>query len=72
MIGSRTRYSFAQFLELQEPIISTVLLGKYGAQHLSLSPGHLLHGLLDTLRSLDDRILMLVVSKGFKVSFDGV
>ena len=30
MIGHRTRYSFAQFLELQEPMISIVLLGKYG------------------------------------------
>lgn len=34
MIGQRTRYSLAQFLELQEPMISIVLLGKYGVQHL--------------------------------------
>jgi len=26
MIGQRTRHSFAQFLELQEPMISVVLL----------------------------------------------
>lgn len=40
MIGTRTRYSLAQFLELQEPMLSIVLLSKYGGvQHLSLSPG---------------------------------
>lgn len=63
MIGQRTRYSFAQFLELQEPMISIVLLGKYGAQHLSLSHGQLLCGLLNTLRDLDDRILMLALAE---------
>lgn len=42
MIGQRTRYSFAQFLDLLEPMNSIVLLGKYGAQHLSLSRGQLL------------------------------
>lgn len=35
MIGTRTRYSLAQFLELQEPMMSVVLLSKYGVQHLS-------------------------------------
>lgn len=30
MIGQRTRHSFAQFLELQEPMISVVLMDKYG------------------------------------------
>ncbi len=63
MIGQRTRYSLAQFLELQEPAISIVLLGKYGVQHLSLSPGHLLQGLLNTLRALDDRTLMLLLTE---------
>ncbi len=63
MIGSRTRYSFAQFLELQEPMVSLVLLGKYGVQHLSLSPGQLLYGLLNTLRGLDDRTIMLALSE---------
>jgi len=70
MIGSRTRYSFAQFLELQEPMISVVLLGKYGAQHLSLSPGKLLYGLLDTLRSLDDHIIMLALAEVVATSGD--
>ncbi|WP_333984877.1 hypothetical protein [Burkholderia orbicola] len=63
MIGQRTRYSFAQFLELQEPMISIVLLGKYGAQHVSLSHGQLLHGLLNILRDLDDRTLMLALAE---------
>lgn len=70
MIGSRTRYSFAQFLELQEPMISLVLLGKYGAQHLSLSPEQLLYGLLNTLRGLDDRTLMLALSEVVATSGD--
>ena len=63
MIGQRTRHSFAQFLELQEPMISTVLLGKYSAQHLSLSHGQLLCGLLNALRDLDDRTLMLALAE---------
>lgn len=63
MIGQRTRYSLAQFLELQEPMVSVVLLGKYGVQHLSLPHGQLLYGLLDTLRALDDRTLMLVLKE---------
>lgn len=63
MIGQRTRYSFAQFLELQEPMNSIVLLGKYGVQHLSLSHGQLLYGLLNTLRDLDDRTLMLALAE---------
>lgn len=63
MIGQRTRYSFAQFLELQEPMISIVLLGKYGANHVSLSHGQLLYDLLSILRGLDDRTLMLVLAE---------
>ena len=63
MIGQRTRYSFAQFLELQEPMNSIVLFGKYGVQHLSLSHGQLLSGLLNTLRDLDDRSLMLTLAE---------
>lgn len=52
MIGTRTRYSLAQFLELQEPMMSVVLLSKYGVQHLSLSRDQLLYGLLSTIRGL--------------------
>ena len=63
MIGSRTRHSLAQFQELQEPAVSLVLLSKYGVQHLSLSPGQLLFGLLNTFRELDDRVLLLVLTE---------
>ncbi|WP_211250501.1 hypothetical protein [Simplicispira psychrophila] len=63
MIGTRTRYSLAQFLKLQEPMLSIVLLSKYGVQHLSLSPRQLLYGLLNTLRGLDERPLMLVLAE---------
>lgn len=70
MIGQRTRYSFAQFLELQEPMISIVLLGKYGVQHLSLSHGQLLYGLLDTLRGLDDRTILLTLAEVIATSGD--
>src|SRR5574337_649441 len=63
MIGTRTRYSLAQFLELHETMVSIVLLSKYGVQHLSLSPGQLLYGLLNTLRGLDDIPLMLVLAE---------
>ena len=63
MIGTRTRYSLAQFLELQEPMMSVVLLSKYGVQHLSLSRDQLLYGLLSTIRGLDERPLMLVLAE---------
>jgi len=63
MIGKRTRHSFAQFLELQDPMISIVLLGKYSVQHVSLSQGQQLFGLLNVLRDLDDRTLMLALSE---------
>ncbi|HIE1295147.1 hypothetical protein [Burkholderia contaminans] len=63
MIGSRTRHSLAQFLEIQEPAVSIVMLSKYGVQHLSLSRGHLLFELLNIVRDLDDRTLMLVLAE---------
>lgn len=63
MIGSRARHSLAQFLELQEPVVSIVMFSKYGVQHLSLSPGQLLYGLLNLVRGLDDRALMLVLAE---------
>lgn len=63
MIGQRTRYSFAQFLELQEPMLSIVLLGKYGVQHLTFSRAQLLYELLNMLHSLDDHTIMQVLSE---------
>lgn len=63
MIGSRARHSLAQFLELQEPVVSIVMFSKYGVQHLSLSSGQLLYGLMNIVRGLDDRTLMLVLAE---------
>lgn len=63
MIGSRARHSLAQFLELQEPVVSIVLFSKYGMQHLSLAHGQLLFGLLHLVRDLDDRTLMQVLAE---------
>jgi hypothetical protein len=63
MIGSRARHSLAQFLELQEPVVSIVLFSKYGAQHLSLAHSQLLFGLLHLVRDLDDRTLMQVLAE---------
>ena len=63
MIGSRARHSLAQFLELRELVASIVLFSKYRVQHLSLSPGQLLYGLLNVVRVLDDRTLMLVLAE---------
>lgn len=50
MIGSRARHSVAQFLELQEPVVSILMFSKYGVQHLSLSPGQLLYDVLNIVR----------------------
>src|SRR3546814_17392668 len=63
MIGLRTRHSFAQVLELQEPAVSIVLLGKYGVAHLSLTSSQLLSQLNNIARGLDDRTIMLVLSE---------
>lgn len=63
MIGTRTLHSLAQFLGLQEPMVSIVMLGKYDVPHVSLSPRHLLYGLLDALRGLDGHTVMLVLSE---------
>ncbi len=63
MIGLRTRHSFAQFLELQEPAVSIVLLGKYGVAHLSLTSSQLLSQLNNIARGLDDQTIMLVLSE---------
>lgn len=63
MIGSRARHSLAQFLELQEPVVSIVMFSKYGVQHLSLASGQLLYGLVNIVRGLDERTLMLVLAE---------
>lgn len=63
MIGTRTRHSIAQLLELQEPVLCITLFSKYGMQHVSLAHGQLLYGLLNMVRNLDDRTLMHVLAE---------
>lgn len=63
MIGKRTRYSLTQFLMLQEPMVSIVLISKYVDRHVSLFPAQLLQGLLDLIGGLNDHTLMLVLSE---------
>lgn len=60
MIGYRTRYSLAQFLELHEAPFVIVLASKHGIR-ISIEDGHLLSGLTSCLRyANDDQILSLV------------
>ena len=60
MIGSRTRYSLAQFLELHETAFVIVLVCKHGIR-ISVEDGRLLTELTNCLRSAkDDQILSLV------------
>ncbi|PLC52878.1 hypothetical protein CR155_15845 [Pollutimonas nitritireducens] len=63
MIGSRTRYSLAQFLSLQEVSVSIALFGKYNVQHLSLYPQQLLTSLTNVVRDLDDRAILLILQE---------
>lgn len=57
MIGTRSRYSLAQFLELQEASFVIVLLNKHGAR-FSVENGKLLAALVDNLRSQDDETVL--------------
>lgn len=60
MIGSRTRYSLAQFLELHEPDFVVVLLGKHQMQS-SVEDERFLTDVLRSLRSAaDEKILSLL------------
>ncbi len=60
MIGSRTRYSLAQFLELHETAFVVVLLGKHDLR-TSVEDGRLLTDVLQSLRSAaDEKILSLL------------
>lgn len=63
MLGVRTRSSLAQFLELQAPDLSIVLINKYANRMVSLYPAHLLTSLIEAIRGLDDRILLLVLGE---------
>jgi hypothetical protein len=63
MVGFRTRISLAQFLELQDPAVCIALLTKYDVRHVSLAYAHMLQGLLNLSRDLDERTLMLILAE---------
>lgn len=63
MIGARTRYSLVQFLGLQEPDVTRILLQKYNVPDVSLPPSQLLRALESVLLSLDEHTTMLVLSE---------
>ena len=69
MISQRTIYSFAQFLELQDVAVSIVLISKHGG-HCSLTHGQLLLGLVNTLRNLEERMLMNILSETIATAGD--
>lgn len=69
MIGSRSRYSLAQFLELQETSFVIVLLSKYNA-HISGGIGQLLMALANTFRSQDDDTVLSILDEIMRTSGD--
>lgn len=62
MIGSRSRYSLAQFLELQETSFVIVLMNKHGTR-ISIENGKLIMALVDNLRSLPDEDVLFVLNE---------
>ncbi|MHB1247553.1 MAG: hypothetical protein ACYCZH_14000 [Sulfuriferula sp.] len=62
MIGSRSRYSLAQFLELQETSFVIVLLSKHSAR-ISVENGQLLMALVNNLRSQADETVLSVLDE---------
>jgi len=69
MIGTKTRYSLAQFLELHEPDFVVVLLGKHN-MHSSLSNGRILTEVLQALRSATDEELLSLLDEIVRTSGD--
>lgn len=63
MIGSRTLYSLAQFLELQPVPNTIVLFSKYEVEDTTLYPGHLLAGICDVLKSSSASTIMRIVAE---------
>jgi hypothetical protein len=62
MIGSRTRYSLAQFLELHETAFVVVLVSKRGIR-ISVEDGRLLAGLTGCFSSANDEKLLSLVEE---------
>jgi hypothetical protein len=62
MIGKRTRYSLAQFLEIYDPSIAVTLLGKYDL-HASISHGSEIYDLLNSIRDENDERVLNVLGE---------
>lgn len=62
MIGKRTRYSLAQFLELYDSSLVVTLLSKYDI-HISISNGQEIYDILDCIRGEDENQLLQVLDE---------
>lgn len=63
MFGSRTRYSAAQFLGLQEVSVIRALLGKNGVDTSWMHPATMMENLIHVTTSTDDRTMMSVLDE---------
>jgi len=62
MIGSRTRYSLAQYLELHETAFVVASVNKHGIR-FSTEEGRLLTGLINCFRSANDEQLLSLIEE---------
>lgn len=69
MIGLRSRYSLAQFLELQEISFVIALLSKHSA-YISIANGQLLMALMSILRSVSDETVFSILDEITRTSGD--
>lgn len=69
MIGSRTRHSLAQFLELHEIDFVVVLVSKHGI-HISVENGSVLSDINNCLRSASEEHLLSLVEEIARTSGD--
>lgn len=69
MIGSRTRYSLAQFLSLHEPDFVVVLLGKHQLQS-AVGDGQFLTDVLRSIRNAADATVLSLIEELARTSGD--
>jgi len=62
MIGNRTRYSLAQFLELYDSSLVVTLLSKYGIR-ISITNGQEICDILDCIRGENEGLLLQVLDE---------
>ncbi len=62
MIGNRTRYSLAQFLELYDSGLVVTLLSKYGMR-ISITNGQEIYDILDCIRGENEDLLLQVLDE---------